>query len=229
MRTASRTASGAGDPSRIRSGGGSSAAALQECADPSLPEPLFCGKSIFTRLSESTFGTFSRALADIELPGKSSFSLPRVVVIGCEKSGKSTLLEALTKCPIFPRAESIATRMPVRLELSAADGEDIRIINNGREIKARSSSELLKEVSACMASIGDDIVDRELVIKIARPGLPQLSLVDLPGIREVSERMREASKRVTQRYVSDENTLVLCVVSATKMLQVHLIRRRSDA
>lgn len=32
--------------------------------------------------------------------------------------------------------------------------------------------------------------------------------------------MREASKRLTQRYVSDPNTIVLCVVSATKMLQV---------
>ena len=103
--------------------------------DPEGVEPLFCGKSIFTRLAESTFGRFSRALTNVDLPPTSeAFSLPRVVVIGCEKSGKSTLLEALTKCSIFPRAEGnsaaspistmrmtpvfagIATRMPVRLQ-----------------------------------------------------------------------------------------------------------------
>jgi ABC-type phosphate/phosphonate transport system ATPase subunit len=74
-------------------------------SDPSEIEPLFCGKSIFTRLAESAFGDFSRALAGVDLPLSEGFSLPRVVVIGCEKSGKSTLLEALTKCSIFPRAE----------------------------------------------------------------------------------------------------------------------------
>lgn len=187
--------------------------------DPVGAEPLFCGKSIFTRLAESTFGAFSRAMASIQLPAVDTFSLPRVVVIGCEKSGKSTLLEAITKCAIFPRAEGLATRMPVRLELSASDREEIRIIDNGREKVARTSGELLAAVSSAMTALGDGIVDRELVIKISRPGLPRLTLVDLPGIREVSESLRAASKRLTEKYVSDPNTVVLCVVSATKTLQ----------
>lgn len=65
-----------------------------------------------------------------------------------------------------------------------------------------------------------------LVVKIARPGLPRLSLVDLPGIREVSESMREATKQLTRHYVSDANTVVLCVVSATKTLQVGALESR---
>lgn len=68
-------------------------------------EPLFSGYSIFRKLGMSTFGAFYRALGGVQLsPTGEEFSLPRVVVIGCEKSGKSTLLETLTKCPIFPRA-----------------------------------------------------------------------------------------------------------------------------
>ena len=86
--------------------GGATSSAVPPDHDPAGVEPLFCGKSIFTRLAESAFGEFSRAIAGVALPdAESSFSLPRVVVIGCEKSGKSTLLESLTKCPIFPRAD----------------------------------------------------------------------------------------------------------------------------
>jgi len=41
--------------------------------------------------------------------------LPQVV--GSEKAGKSSMLEAITKCAIFPRATGIMTRCPVRFEL----------------------------------------------------------------------------------------------------------------
>ena len=41
-------------------------------------------------------------------------------VIGSEKSGKSSILEAITKCAIFPRDLRIMTRCPVRFELVGA-------------------------------------------------------------------------------------------------------------
>lgn len=112
--------------------------------------------------------------------------------------------------------------MPVRLELGPGDREDIVVVDQGREVRARNSKDLLAIVSRTMSSLGDTIVDREIIIKITKPGLPRLTLVDLPGIREVSETMRAASKRLTQNYVRDPNTVVLCVVSATKTLQVRL-------
>jgi hypothetical protein len=111
--------------------------------------------------------------------------------------------------------------MPVKLELGPSDLEDIRVVDvNGRETRARNPKQLLDLLSRTMAALGDKIVDREITVKITKPGLPRLTLVDLPGIREVSESMRAASKRLTQRYVQDPNTLVLCVVSATKTRQV---------
>ena len=38
-------------------------------------------------------------------------------VVGSEKAGKSSILEAITKCAIFPRDHQIMTRCPVRFEL----------------------------------------------------------------------------------------------------------------
>ena len=42
---------------------------------------------------------------------------PRVVVIGDESAGKSTILEQLANMPIFPRKRRFCTRLPVHLRL----------------------------------------------------------------------------------------------------------------
>lgn len=44
--------------------------------------------------------------------------LPQIVVIGDECAGKSSLLESITKCSVFPRDERVCTRMPIRLRLT---------------------------------------------------------------------------------------------------------------
>lgn len=54
--------------------------------------------------------------------------------------------------------------MPVRLELSASEVEDIRVVDRGREIRARNSAELREIVSRTMQALGDKIVDREYVV-----------------------------------------------------------------
>ena len=57
----------------------------------------------------SVFGKSSSKTAD--------FKLPEVVVVGSESSGKSSLLENITKCEIFPRDRSQCTRAPIRFKL----------------------------------------------------------------------------------------------------------------
>lgn len=42
---------------------------------------------------------------------------PRIVVIGDESAGKSTILEQLANVPIFPRKRRFCTRMPIELRL----------------------------------------------------------------------------------------------------------------
>jgi hypothetical protein len=47
-----------------------------------------------------------------------TISLPRIVVIGCESSGKGSVIERLAKLRFFLRGEDITTRMPIKLTLS---------------------------------------------------------------------------------------------------------------
>lgn len=44
--------------------------------------------------------------------------------MGTQSAGKSSLLENITKCAIFPRSEGFCTKMPVILQLTTAEGEE---------------------------------------------------------------------------------------------------------
>ena len=53
-----------------------------------------------------------------------SLSLPRIVTIGPESCGKSSVLERLIGHPLFPRDEGICTRMPMELRCKHYTAED---------------------------------------------------------------------------------------------------------
>ena len=52
---------------------------------------------------------------------KSELELPKVIVIGGKSAGKSSLLENITKCSVFPRDRDLCTKRPVKLQLKQVD------------------------------------------------------------------------------------------------------------
>jgi Dynamin family len=212
--------------------------------------PLFEGTSIFSYMKGSSVGAFQAAIQIIfpsipcgalnEAPGapvagaaageagpaedgkltRASFKLPRVTVIGTEKSGKSTLIENITKCAIFPRDSGLCTKMPIKLSLMESAEEEMVVIEWRGETKRVEKGAILKEVTLIMNNLGtEEIVEDELTVTISGPGIPNFEFIDLPGIREFGRKGSEASVRasreLTERYLSEENTLVLVVVPAT--------------
>lgn len=63
------------------------------------------------------------------------FKAPRIVVLGDESSGKSTIMEQLAMFPIFPRGEELTTRMKVELRLRRDHKEShkISVLEKGEE------------------------------------------------------------------------------------------------
>jgi len=146
------------------------------------------GRSIFQQLSNSSFGTFRKVLEGLDGVDMKDFNLPEVIVIGAESSGKSSLLEAITKCPVFPRNRSMCTRMPIRLKLTNANsgaGEDEVTITYGNERHVNLTTDgILELVESIMNQLpSDEISDTELVIDIKQPNIPTFTFIDLPGIR----------------------------------------------
>ena len=76
--------------------------------------------NIQTALEQGAYKRFYGAVWSVF--GKSSsrkadFKVPEVVLVGSMSSGKSSLLESIAKCEIFPQDCSQCIKVPIRLNL----------------------------------------------------------------------------------------------------------------
>lgn len=182
-----------------------SAAKLRKPA-PRKFSPLLEGVSITKQLQNSSFGRFHAAVHDIKsyLP-MVQFKLPTVIVVGGRSAGKSSLLENITKCPIFPRDPALCTKMPVKLQLIEVASEtdsSVTLSWRGAITPLESKDDILAEVAKIMKSV-DSIVSDEVTVTICQASLFQLFLaVHLPAMLYLDLSPSEVSKCVTPARAS---------------------------
>lgn len=123
------------------------------------PSQLLVGPSISTQLRNSSYGRFHEYLqqSGIQAELQQDFQLPRVIVVGGRSAGKSSLLESITKCPIFPRHQDFCTKMPIELHMQndpAATERQVTIRYLNRTPKQlQAAHEILAEVNTIMEGV----------------------------------------------------------------------------
>ena len=60
------------------------------------------------------------------------------------------------------------------------------------------------------------VVPHELTVHLQSSNVPTMDLVDLPGIRETPEHMKQDTRDLVMQYTKQPENVVLCVVEATK-------------
>ena len=70
-----------------------------------------------------------------------TFEIPKICVVGAESVGKSSLLENITKTPIFPKDRDVCTKQPIHLIIK--DG-DRKIENVAKISKYKSRNSCLQ-------------------------------------------------------------------------------------
>ncbi|XP_069331037.1 interferon-induced GTP-binding protein Mx1 [Eulemur rufifrons] len=149
-------------------------------------------------------------------------ALPAIAVIGDQSSGKSSVLEALSGVAL-PRGTGIVTRCPLVLKLKKLMNEDEwrgKVSYQEVEMEISDASEVEKEVSKAqnvIAGEGMGISHELISLEISSPHVPDLTLIDLPGITRVAVGNQPADigrqiKALIKKYINKQETINLVVV-----------------
>ena len=71
------------------------------------------------------FREVEHAISTLEMDVHPKYSVPRIIVIGEESSGKSSTLERIAMMQFFPTDRKLCTRMPIELRLRYCSLDDI--------------------------------------------------------------------------------------------------------
>ncbi|XP_045140371.1 interferon-induced GTP-binding protein Mx1 isoform X2 [Echinops telfairi] len=148
--------------------------------------------------------------------------LPAIAVIGDQSSGKSSVLEALSGIAL-PRGSGIVTRCPLVLKLKKLVHEEQwrgKISYRDSEIELLFPSEVEQEVRKAqdmVAGEGTGISQELINLEISSSDVPDLTLIDLPGITRVAVGNQPADigrqiKSLIRKYINQQETINLVVV-----------------
>lgn len=158
-----------------------------------------------------------------------SISVPGIVVVGAQSSGKSSVLEHATGLA-FPRGEGMCTRVPTIVsvepvrddkEPSITIASDPTYTKDARTIDPNDTDEFAKAIQNATDKLADEgtIQSTPIYVKYRRNGGPAFTLTDVPGITCISKTQRDVERRtetLTRSMIAqNEDTLVLVVLPAT--------------
>ncbi|CAI5949845.1 unnamed protein product [Closterium sp. NIES-64] len=153
--------------------------------------------------------------------------LPTIVVVGDQSSGKSSVLENLSGISL-PRGKGIVTRVPLILRLqSCVKGQEMITIEytplTGKVSKVLPDEELIEqeisEATVALAGNRKGVMNCPITLQVQRPDLPDLTLVDLPGITRVPiedqpKDIYDQVKAMIMHYITPEESVILNVLAA---------------
>jgi GTP-binding protein EngB required for normal cell division len=162
-------------------------------------------------------------------------SLPQIIVVGDQSSGKSSVLEAITGVA-FPTNDGLCTRFATEVILRRSRDEKASVrIRPSANCSPQRLAELekfhqadiaLAQVSGLIAEatkvmgIAEQVTFSEdvLELEISGPKQPHLTLVDLPGIfhsttAKQSDGDPALVTKIVRAYMKEQRSIILAVIS----------------
>ncbi|KAK7154290.1 hypothetical protein R3I94_007592 [Phoxinus phoxinus] len=151
-------------------------------------------------------------------------NLPAIAVIGDQSSGKSSVLEALSGVAL-PRGTGIVTRCPLVLKLKkiTKDNNWHGLLSYKDQIKQlKNPAEIENAVliaQTILAGKGEGISQEMITLEIQSSDVPDLTLIDLPGIARVAtgnqpKDIEKQIKDLIEKFIKRQETISLVVVPA---------------
>ncbi|KAI1438875.1 mitochondrial dynamin GTPase [Xylaria sp. CBS 124048] len=147
----------------------------------------------------------------------STLTLPSIVVIGSQSSGKSSVLEALVGHEFLPKGSNMVTRRPIELTLintpeSRAEYGEFPDLGLGKITDFSSIQRTLTELNLAVPE-AQCVSDDPIRLSISSPNVPDLSLIDLPGYIQVVGHnqpleLKQKISELCDKYIQAPNVIL---------------------
>ena len=198
------------------------------------------GDKDYSLISSKNILKVGSILQNIFQEGRDNIEVPRLVVVGSQSSGKSSLLNGILSFDLLPTDKNMCTRTPLHLELIPKENSE-NIAEFGRYVGGDWESldklaftlpnptlEEQKNIGALIEKMTIDIVgnnsnisDVPIHLKIYSKSIPNLTLIDLPGLTMVActdrgqpKDIKEKIRALVGKYIERESTIILAVMPA---------------
>jgi len=181
---------------------------------------------------------------------KPELTLPRLVVVGTQSSGKSSVLNNIMAMDLLPTGRNMTTRTPLEIRLHhikslVAEGyvefgdytQEGWITEKKIPIKLPvpldteiiEIRDFITQKTNEIAGVGMNINQKPIIINIFSSTVPNLSLVDLPGLTVVActdkgqpADIKDRIEDLVKSYISNKKTIILTVMQARSDLETDI-------
>ena len=147
----------------------------------------------------------------------STLTLPSIVVIGSQSSGKSSVLEAIVGHEFLPKGFNMVTRRPIELTLvNSPKGQtefgEFPTLGLGRITDFSQIQQTLTDLNLAVPD-SDCVSDDPIRLTIHSPHVPDLSLIDLPGYIQVAghdqpPQLKQKISDLCDKYIQGPNVIL---------------------
>lgn len=146
-----------------------------------------------------------------------TLTLPSIVVIGSQSSGKSSVLESIVGHEFLPKGSNMVTRRPIELTLvntpdSQAEYGEFPALGLGKITDFSSIQRTLTELNLAVPD-SECVSDDPIQLTISSPHVPDLSLIDLPGYIQVvghgqPAELKQKISDLCDKYIQPPNVIL---------------------
>lgn len=169
-------------------------------------------------------------------------TLPILVVVGSQSAGKSSVLNNITGKKILPTGQLMTTRTPMEMHMHKINKGLQEYIEFGEYSREKSwvvekkilldtpipqtsqIDQIREHIAAKTIEIcgpGMNISSRPIIFKLYSPFVPNLSLVDLPGLTMVAcedkgqpANIKELIENLIGSYIENKKSIIIAVMQA---------------